>query len=973
MLHQVFEEVARNYPDNIALQFEDQKPYTYKQLNAFANQLAREFLAQGIKLQEFVPVMLERSAEQVVVLLALSKIGAVYVPVTPEQPTRLQQILTDCKPSHLIVSRRSTSSPPALSTICMAELTAGIAKQPASNLNQRGLHEDLICYVAGSSGTTGRTKFMPLCHRGLTEYWSRNLAVELRHQPTHVLANCSADFDAHIWEYLMAWVFGALLQVTAEETRKNALMLAEFIKKHRITDMTLTPAVLREFNDAQFAAFARSGLKAIYSTGDACTREIVSKCERYGIKIYNCYGPTETTFGLSMLLCSERNFHQNLAPIALPPPDSKVSVKIVDDLGKEVPEGMPGELVIISPYICGVNAKPGYLNQESTQFKKLPGGFVAYHTGDKFVRQNGYLYYQGRNGHLSNVKIRGQLVDPKGTEEVLRGFPKIKDVYVTVEANPSKESVLVAYIVADGVPSLTALRQFCYTAGLSTASIPQFRYVQKFPLNNSGKVDGNALAASFVPVLRETSLACEKPSTQLERRLTAVWEEVLKIDPKFKVTIGTQDPFAYLGGDSIKLMGLLRKIQEVFGVNPVVTQMGSLEELTIHKLARLIRVELSIKTAKNSIKLLKEGDFQLPPLFLLSPITGESSVTYTDLAKELKTTRRIYAINCSELVSSELMPNSIPELGKLYLDLIRRVQPQGKLHIAGWSSGGLLAAEVAAQEGSCFLAIIDEICPTIGMATKTNQAFSQELLQLMDYFSELYDFSLDVDRAKLATLTKEQQIQHVFSKIPEQDETRRLLLLYVKKFLLMSLTYQPTEITKADTVVFSSLSSRNSTTSKTLGWEKLIKQARYIDLDGNHFNIIEKPQQLTAQLQPFLQSIDAFKREVQQRLYVIQVKSSVLEESKANLIMRKVTVELTPLLRKLEELGEGEDRLLKEKISVKLVEIEKILSQNLLHPVQKQGFFKVAFPNNDSDKRFIPAPQKFIPTPRTPTGLQSKL
>jgi amino acid adenylation domain-containing protein len=972
MLQNIFE---RNDSKAVALKFEDKEPYTYRKLNELANQLGREFLAQGIKLQQPVPVMLERSAEQVAVLLALSKIGAIYVPVSPEQPDpRLKQIFYDSKPTHIISStklrelRLSNQFFSSVNIVCLDKRADSIRKQETENLHLQGLHSGLICYIAYSSGTTGKPKGIPIKHCGMVEYWQVVLRKELSHRPSHVVSNCSIDFDAHIWEYLMAWVFGGRIHLTSEETRKSTLSLAAFILKHQITDMTLTPAVLREFSDAQYSAFAKNGLKAIYSTGEACTPEIVSRCERYGIKIYNCYGPTEATFGLSMGLCNLKNFHKKLAPIALPPPDSKVRIKIINENGQEVPEGVAGELVIYSPYICSFNGNPGYLNQKSDQFEKLDD-LISYRTGDKFTLHGGLLYYEGRFDHLSNIKIRGQLVDPRGTEEVLRNFPEIKDVCVLVYTTSRKENLLVAYIISTKMPTIKQFRQFCHQHGLPHASIPSyFIPTEKFPLNSSGKIDRNLLAQNrFIPVLRDSSLPYEKPKTTLEERLIILWEEVLQIDPRFKVSIGVSDPFAYFGGDSIKLMILLRRLKERFGITLLATKIGSLEELTINKLAGLIRAE-------ESIKLVKEGNPKLAPLFFLPPISGESSLTYAGLVDELKTNRKIYAIDAYEFVGSASF-NSIPDLAKLCLDLIRKIQPEGRLYLLGWSSGGLLAYEITAQleesNPTYFLGIIDEVCPTIGIASQSNEKFSTELLQLINYFGELYGFTVDIDGADLSVLPKERQINQVFSKIPELRSEINNMLTYVKQFLLMSLTYVPKQLTKTCPVIFSTESTRNqvySTThdsgiAKTLGWNQLAKQVHSLVLQGNHFEIITNPGELSVQLQGFLCS---FKHEAQTRLYKIQLKATQLEESKRLIFFEKMNRDVLPLFVEIEE-SSAQDLGLKEKINAHLVALEKFVLSNLTLPIQKLGLFATS----SYDAHLEGA--QFIPRSEVPVFVPSKL
>ena len=386
MLHILFEKMAADYPHHTAIQYEDEDPLTYQEVNRRANQLAHTLLQNAIQIQNKVLVRLERTPEQIIVLLALLKIGAIYIPLSIEQPeSRLKQILTDCSPKLIITSAllentdHLSSHYSSLPVLFLDNEAVYIREQSAEKPAGIDLQDNLIAYIAYSSGSTGSPKGIPIKHAGMTRYWEGILKSQIKHKAPRVLANVSIDFDAHVWEYLMAWTFGSALYLTHNETRKDSQKLANFIIKHHVSDMTLTPSVLRTFTELQIRAFATSGLKAIYSTGDACTLDIVSQFTKYNIAIFNCYGPTEATFGLSMLPCKPNDFYQGMAPIGLPPADSKISIQIIDESGKrEVNEEEMGELVIHSPYLT-----PGYNNVKNDPFKKING--MGYKTRRPFV------------------------------------------------------------------------------------------------------------------------------------------------------------------------------------------------------------------------------------------------------------------------------------------------------------------------------------------------------------------------------------------------------------------------------------------------------------------------------------------------------------------------------------------------------------------------------------------------------------
>lgn len=863
MLHLLFEKIAAKHPDKMAVLFEDEKPVTYGQLDQLSNQLAHFFLSKGIEFQSYVPVRLDRGVLQVAVLLALLKIGAVYVPVSPEQPfNQLKQIINDCKPSYIVTSSHLNAQGVSLVAICLDKESQQIAEQFTEKPAVDGLSDSLFAYVAYSSGTTGRSKGIPIRHLGMTRYWYSVLKTELGHPVSHVLSNVCIDFDAHVWEYLMAWSFAATLCLTKEETRKDANRLARFIVQHNVSDMTLTPAVLRAFTDQQIKAFAESGLKAIYSTGEACTVDIVARFMRQGIAIFNCYGPTEATFGLSILSCRLEDFYQKMAPIALPPASSPIKIKIVNGVGQEVKEDEAGELVICSPYIT-----PGYLNIKSDKFfvEKTPQGeFIHYKTGDKFIKHHKYLYYMGRAHDLAHVKLRGQLVYPGGVEEVLRQHPDIQDVCVVVRDDLGVEPCLAAFVVSKKSLGIIGLRRHC-AQELQIFSIPRyFIFLDKLPLTINGKVNRELLARQAFAFSRDSAIPYFVAKTQLEKHLIVLWEKALDLPLQLKIKIGLKDPFAVLGGDSIKIMLLKGYIEESLQITINIIELGSLEELTIEKLAQIVYAELILKTGDKAIKLVKKGDKNLPPLFLLPPVSGESILTYRKLCETLDCHQEVYAIDAPGLIDPCITTCSIPRMAQSYLALIRTVQPEGSLSLVGWSSGGLLAYEMAfqlEQEGSpaAFVGIVDEPSPRLQQSL-TQRVFAQELMDLIYYFKQLYKFSFDCSLAEFVNLPKEQQIFYVFSKASGTLPLVNNLLEYMKIFLLASLSYDPAKLESTPLAVFSTLPTRDKfiehTKDSTLGWCKYTKLYVMVsELSGNHFSIIESPEELVRIIAYTLQKV----------------------------------------------------------------------------------------------------------------------
>ena len=869
MLHEIFEKIVSLYPDRDAVQFEDEKPLTYRELDDLSNQLAHRLLEEGVQPRQYVILYLPRSEWQIEVYLALLKIGAICVPVSSEQlQPRIEKICDDCRPTHIITT--SSLYDPLDTKIKHSTKRLLLDKEieykvkPKTKPTLKEVNEEDIAYVAYSSGTTGLPKGIPIRHSGMTSYWFKELPTHIKHRVTKVAANVSLDFDAHVWEYLMGWLFGATLHITNEDTRKDVDRLAVFIIKHKISDITLTPAILRTFRDEHLEAFRLNGLQAIYSTGEACTPDIIDRFTKYSVKIFNCYGPTEATFGLSMILCQLKDFYKGMAPIGIPPIESGIHIKIIDDSGIEVKEGEAGELVIISPYLT-----PGYLNREKenakfSTIKTSLGHVTSYRTGDRFVINNKRLFYVGRIHSLAHIKIRGQFVDIEGIEQLLREHPckSIRDAYVVVRNDLGKEPILVAFIISEQQPTLKELRSYCNNL-LPSSSIPNFFINiprEELPLTINGKIDREALAKKYFLFVRDKSTPYCNPIIPLQMELIKIWRDVLALPPQLKITIGAKDSFALLGGDSIKAMTLIGEIKSRFNLNLLPSRLGALEELTVEKLANFMYMELTLQKSEESIQLLKDGSKKIAPLFLLPPISGESTFTYQKLSSLLKTPRRVFAINAPALINPLLIGSSTYVIAESYLSLIRKVQPKGALNLIGWSSGGIIAFEIASyleekDEVVDFLGIIDEISPQLQHLSSPKE-YAKELLGLISFFQGKHYFKFDLNLEDLSELSKEEQTKKAFANLPKNLPISNMLE-HVKYFLLNFLRYEPKKLNKTAITIFRTEATHHKVTHLTkvhdetvsLGWNKYSTLYTAIcELQGDHFSIMQSPQELAMKL-----------------------------------------------------------------------------------------------------------------------------
>jgi acyl-CoA synthetase (AMP-forming)/AMP-acid ligase II/thioesterase domain-containing protein/acyl carrier protein len=857
MLHEIFESSARLFSDSPAVRDENYDFITYQELDDYSNQLAHALLERGIQPQRYVLFFSERCIEQVVVMLALSKIGAIYTPLSIDHDgIRLSLICNAVNPGLLLLSKQVANQ--IVDIPVFAEYNKIILEEIVFDLNKYsktkpvvdGLNDQMIAYTVCSSGTTGTPKIIPIKHSGLS-YWRDVLLNTLEHKVTNVLATTSIDFDAHVWEYLMAWSFGARLSIASDTTRKHPEALSNFIATYKISDATLPPAMLRTFSHDQINEFKDSGLCAIYSTGEACTRDIILKYDRFSV--YNCYGPTETTFGYSIVLCAIENFHNEFAPIGNACGE-EVRHKIVNLEGEEAKDGEEGELWITSPHLT-----PGYLNAKNTNIEG-----VWYKTGDKFLASQGFIYYVGRLNQLSHIKIRGQFVDITGIETVLREHPAIKDAYVVFHES---QNILVAFIIYESAASISGLRDFCYQRSLHAASIPAyFISIESPPLNSSGKVHRKALAGFPIILQRDGLLPYVLPQNQLEQEIIKIWSEVLNPGEYISnFQIGIYDEFFLIGGDSIKAMLLINLIKEKFKIQFSILDINSIEKITPKKLSKLIQSSPSIDNVNQFCFVLREGDPSLPPIFLIHPITGMADLSYRDLAKAFKFGRKIVAINSPALLGCSPELESMEILAAEYLNIIRAYYPVGPINLVGWSSGGAIAYQIAlvaesqSQEIS-LLGIIDEPSPNTLILSNSSQ-FGRNLESLAKHLIEQFasPFELKIEDLEIASLSKEEQVNSIFGKILKNLPSRtpkhiEKIFLFVKAFLLISISQKVNILKNTSIFVFHTKPTEQdfisvaigSPNSAALGWDNLTEiDTPCVYLPGDHFTIINDPKTIS--------------------------------------------------------------------------------------------------------------------------------
>jgi amino acid adenylation domain-containing protein/thioester reductase-like protein len=539
-IHQLFEEQVERTPEAIALVFENQQ-LTYQQLNQRANQLAHYLRKLGIKPETLVGICVERSLEMIIGILGIIKAGGAYVPLDPTYPEeRLNFMLQDAKVEILLTQQHLQNKVVTQSQINLDTDWEKIAQESTDNPTNTTTADNLV-YIIYTSGSTGKPKGVMIEHRGLCNLAKAQIEIFKTQADHRVLQFASINFDASIWEIVMALIAGASLYIGTRNTLLTGSALIKFLRTQEITTVTLTPSVL-----ATLPVENLTKLQTIIVAGESCSSELISSWAP-GRNFYNAYGPTEATVCATI----EKFTNNNQTPfIGTPIPN--IQVYILDKQMQPVAIGVTGEV-----YIGGLGLARVYLNSPELTSKKFINTLNGrlYKTGDLArYSSDGKLELLGRIDN--QVKIRGFRIELGEIEAVMNQHSAIKEAIVTTYEYIDDKR-LIAYFTAKkhNIPSTEELRSFIIKT-LPNYMVPSaFILLDTLPLTPNGKIDYKKLPApeGIRPKLKDRFVAARNP---IEAHIARIWSKLLKVDQ-----VGIYDNFFDLGGNSLIAVQVLNELK----------------------------------------------------------------------------------------------------------------------------------------------------------------------------------------------------------------------------------------------------------------------------------------------------------------------------------------------------------------------------------------------------------------------------
>ena len=570
-VHELFEEQAARAPEAVALVCGGER-LTYEELNARANRLARHLRACGVDSEARVGILLERSVEMAVALLAILKAGGGYVAFDPSYPAeRLRYMLEDSGVTLLLTQQNVMQNDFQVRPIFLDAEREAIAERDTQNV-QSGADPSNIVYLVYTSGSTGRPKGIVIEHRSLVNAAYGFINNHRMTERDRLLQFASLSFDVAAEEFFAAWLSGGCIVMRPEAVMSYADFVS-LLQREEVTIVNLPASFwfewLMAMNDKGLAI--PSTLRRVIVGNEKTLEETLAKWQRtvgQQVEWCNAYGPTETTITVSNyepVTTSSAREEKSVVPIGRPSLNAELYV--LDPAQQLVPTGVAGEL-----YIGGAGLARGYHNQPAqTAERFIPhpysqnAGERLYRTGDLArYRADGNIEFLGRVDE--QVKIRGFRIEVGEVEAVLAQHAGVRESVVVAREDDRGSTRLVAYVVANnGALQIAELRNYMKQR-LAEYMVPSaIVRLEVFPLTPNGKLDRKALPAP-------DGASCEAdgpyvaPRSELERVIADVWREALGVE-----RVGVRDNFFNLGGHSLLLIRVNSRLREALRMElPVV-------------------------------------------------------------------------------------------------------------------------------------------------------------------------------------------------------------------------------------------------------------------------------------------------------------------------------------------------------------------------------------------------------------------
>lgn len=647
--------------------------------------MAAVLLSAGIQTGDPVGLMVDRSHQMIIALLAILKCGAAYIPLDPEYPGQRISYMLENSGAKLLLTEKKYKGRFASSTgeLVLEDAFEQAKERSPDNISLSIKGNDLA-YIIYTSGSTGRPKGVMIEHHSVV-----NLLWDLRsrhgiNEKDRLLAITTISFDIAVLELFLPLISGATIVITDSKVSRDGFALLEKISSEKITIMQATPVTWK----IMLAAGWEDRLDfVIFCCGEALSMDLAMKLVQRCRSLYNYYGPTETT-----IYSTGTHISADDTIITIGKPVANTEVYILDEHLQLLPAGEAGEV-----YIGGDGVARGYMNMpEFTAEKFIKDPFSSekdqtlFRTGDigKWT-EDGNIYLMGRADQ--QIKIRGYRIEPGEIEACLLAQPGISDAVVIAREDTPGNKILAAYIIPatkgnDTVNDTQKLKKSLQQS-IPDYMVPhEYVVMDSFPLLPNGKINRAALPKPEKH--RHTgAVKTTVDNTAMETLVTRIWAETLDIDD-----VGLDEDFFELGGHSLIAVEMMARLEKETGTHLPIAAL--FESPTIRKLSLFLQSG-NTNASWDSLVPVRAGGSR-PPLYIVHG-DGLNVMVFNSIPKYMDPEQPVYGLQPKGLNGIENPDESMEEIAAYYIESVLKHDPKGPYFLAGYSFGGIVALEMSKQ------------------------------------------------------------------------------------------------------------------------------------------------------------------------------------------------------------------------------------------------------------------------------------
>lgn len=543
-IHQLLEEMALCRQRETALKA-GEISLTYSELNSQSNQLANALIQQGVKDNQVVGILVDRSIECFVAIYGVLKAGCAYLPIDIEYPLeRINYILKDSKVRILLANND-------LNAIEFSGKLLNIKKELTKDYDKENINKimssESLAYVIYTSGTTGNPKGIMISHRAVHNFILGISDIIPFQEGKKFVSVTTMAFDMFVVEGLVSLSNGMEVIMASREEQKNPNAFKDLVVRENISYISTTPSRIMLFLSTSSPETIFSGFEYILMGGETLPQKVLNKLSKVtNAAIYNLYGPTETTVYSTIHQVSK------IADNNIGKPIRNTRIFILDSENKVQPIGVPGEICI-----AGDGVSKGYMNNANItgeKFIELPElkEKCVYRTGD--IGQwlpNGTIELWGRIDN--QVKIRGYRIELDEIDTCLIQHKDIADCTTIDRTDKEGNKYLCSYIVSDCKVNSKEIRSYL-ALKVPEYMVPSYIIqLNTIPMNTNGKIDRQLLPEPLTFLEKERQII--EPQNVMERKVLQTMAEVLGIS-----NLSITDDFFDLGGHSLKVAEFINRI-----------------------------------------------------------------------------------------------------------------------------------------------------------------------------------------------------------------------------------------------------------------------------------------------------------------------------------------------------------------------------------------------------------------------------